>query len=136
MVSVEIQANSVSNTSSKYLHDVMELTNIESFKLEIYTGQLSPVLEKDLKSLKNFKTFHLRQKPQSNQNYKRSIKGNDLKIVMPVYEPENFEFVLDYVDCSFNFQDLKHILNTNNYKSLKAYVNNLKYESELNYDIV
>jgi len=56
----------------------MELTNIESFKLEIYTGQMSPILEKDLTSLKSFKTFHLRQKPQSNQNYKRNVKGADL----------------------------------------------------------
>ena len=127
MVSVEIQSDQVFQNSGKFLQDIMELTNLENFKLEIYTGQMSPVLNKDLRQLRELKTFHLRQKPQSNHAFKRSIKASDINILLQVHKPDQFEFVLDYVDCTFKFKDLRQIIEVNNFGLLRAYVNTLKY---------
>lgn len=55
---------------------------------------------------------------------------------MQVNKPEQFEFVLDYVDCSFKFKDLRRIVDMNNFAMLKAYINTLKYQSDLTDDII
>ena len=50
--------------------------------------------------------------------------------------PEQFEFILDYVDCSFKFKDLCQIVEVNSFGMLRAYVHTLKYSMDLNDDIV
>lgn len=60
MVSVEISSDGIFQNSYKFLQDILQLTSLQNFKLEIYTGQMSPVLNKDLRSLKDLKSLHLR----------------------------------------------------------------------------
>ena len=97
---------------------------------------MSPVINKDLRLLRDLKTFHLRQKPQSNHSFKRNVKASDINILLQVNRPDLFEFILDYVDCTFKFKDLRHIIEVNSFRVLRAYVNTLKYQQELSDDIV
>ena len=76
--------------------------------LRIHTGRMLPIIDKDLRSLEKLQRFWLVLSKQPNQTFDRNIESpSEIKIILKLNVPNQFEFILDYKEFSFLFEDLK-----------------------------